>query len=430
MKHKGYVAYTPENVESLKDGQVFVFGSNLIGYHSGGASLVAMQRFGAVWGQAEGPQGNCYAIPVDIRGEAVDNVSMYMKRHIDKFLAYAKAHKDQFFVVIKVGCGNAGFDEEFMAPFFKEALKMENVSLPKSFVDILKKSKTEKKSDSIQRVFNLIILDESGSMSSIEKQAVSGLNETFQTIRNAQKEHKEQQHFISFVTFNSAKIKTVMNRQAVSSDKKLKWTDYNPDDCTPLFDAMGRSLNELKGHVGEEDVVLVTIITDGYENASREYSGRDIKNLVAQLKEKGWVFAYIGTNQDVDAVADDMGIRSRMHYEYSDLGASEMFRTESRSKREFFARLHREGRNFMMEDSYDYFESNNQDEEEPENEPDITWDLNENQESSDSNNEISENNLNSNDDNLQESFPTSDVVVNEPEKPMGFWSKVKNFIMG
>ncbi len=430
MKQKGYVAYTPEVVESLKEGQVFVFGSNLIGYHSGGASLIAMQRFGAVWGQAEGPQGQCYAIPVDIRGEAVENVSAYMKRHIDKFLAYAKAHKDQFFIVIRVGCGNAGFDEEFMAPFFKEALKMENVSLPKSFVDILKKSKTEKKSDSIQRVFNLIILDESGSMSSIEKQAVSGLNETFQTIRNAQKEHKEQQHFISFVTFNSAKIKTVMNRQAVSSDKKLKWTDYNPDDCTPLFDAMGRSLNELKGHVGEEDVVLVTIITDGYENASREYSGRDIKNLVAQLKEKGWVFAYIGTNQDVDAVADDMGIRSRMHYEYSDLGASEMFRTESRSKREFFARLHREGRNFMMEDSYDYFESNNQDEEEPENEPDITWDLNENQESSDSNNEISENNLNSNDDNLQESFPTSDVVVNEPEKPMGFWSKVKNFIMG
>ena len=430
MKQKGYVAYTPEVVESLKEGQVFVFGSNLIGYHSGGASLIAMQRFGAVWGQAEGPQGQCYAIPVDIRGEAVENVSAYMKRHIDKFLAYAKAHKDQFFIVIRVGCGNAGFDEEFMAPFFKEALKMENVSLPKSFVDILKKSKTEKKSDSIQRVFNLIILDESGSMSSIEKQAVSGLNETFQTIRNAQKEHKEQQRFISFVTFNSAKIKTVMNRQAVSSDKKLKWTDYNPDDCTPLFDAMGRSLNELKGHVGEEDVVLVTIITDGYENASREYSGRDIKNLVAQLKEKGWVFAYIGTNQDVDAVADDMGIRSRMHYEYSDLGASEMFRTESRSKREFFARLHREGRNFMMEDSYDYFESNNQDEEEPENEPDITWDLNENQESSDSNNEISENNLNSNDDNLQESFPTSDVVVNEPEKPMGFWSKVKNFIMG
>ena len=161
MKQDCKVACTPENVESLKDGQVFVFGSNLIGYHSGGASLVAMQRFGAVWGQAEGPQGQCYAIPVDIRGEAIDNVSAYMKRHIDKFIEYAKAHTEQFFMVIRVGCGNAGFDEEFMAPFFKEALKMENVSLPKSFVDILKKSKAEKKNDSIQRVFNLIILDES-----------------------------------------------------------------------------------------------------------------------------------------------------------------------------------------------------------------------------------------------------------------------------
>ena len=124
-----------------------------------------------------------------------------------------------------------------------------------------------------------------------------------------------------------------------------------------------------------------------------------------------------------------MGIRSRMSYEYSDTGAECMFDIESSSKKRFYDRLHREGRAFMTEASYDYFKSDVKDEE-PEKEPDVTWDLNENQESSDSNNEIPENNLNSNDDNLQESFPTSDVVVNEPEKPMGFWSKVKNFIMG
>ena len=112
-----------------------------------------------------------------------------------------------------------------------------------------------------QRVFNLIILDESGSMETIAKQAVSGLNETFQTIRNAQKEHQEQQHFITFVTFNSARIRTVMNRQEVSIDKKLRWTDYRPDECTPLFDAMGHSLNDLKYHVGNEDVVcLLTLV--------------------------------------------------------------------------------------------------------------------------------------------------------------------------
>lgn len=429
MKQNGKAAYTPEFVESLKDGQVFVFGSNLIGYHSGGASLVAMQRFGAVWGQAEGPQGQCYAIPVDIRGEAVENVSAYMKRHIDKFLSYAKAHPELSFLVIRVGCGNAGFDEEFVAPFFKEVMQMDNVSLPKSFVEILKRGETEKKDNTKQRVFNLIILDESGSMATIAKQAVSGLNETFQTIRNAQKEHQEQQHFISFVTFNSARIKSVMNRQKVESDKKMKWTDYKPDDCTPLFDAMGRSLNELKDHVSDEDVVLVTIITDGYENASREYGGHDIKNLVAELKAKGWVFAYIGTNQDVDAVADDMGIRSRMHYDYSDLGASRMFRTESRSKREFYARLHREGRNFMKEECYDYFESNNQDDEEPEKEPDVTWDVN---------NGASSQTIDTSDDEKQEEEEAvqqqedTQSVVNpeEPEEPNGFWEKIKNILKG
>lgn len=150
------------------------------------------------------------------------------------------------------------------------------------------KHKTAPKDNHVQRVFNLIILDESGSMSSIAGQAISGLNEVFQTIGKAQKEHLGQQHFISFVTFNSTKIRTVFDRQAVRSDKEIMWTDYMPNSCTPLYDAMGESLSKLKKHVGDDDVVLVTIITDGYENASREYSGHDIKRLVAELKEKGW----------------------------------------------------------------------------------------------------------------------------------------------
>ena len=370
--------YTPNYIDNLMSDQVFVFGSNLFGYHSGGAALMALQRFGAVWGQAEGPQGQCYAIPVDIRGESIDNVSTYMKRHINKFISYAKSHQDKKFLVLKVGCGVAGFDEEFMAPFFKEALEMDNVCLPKSFVDIIQKSKSEEKSsfvynnDSVLRVFNLIILDESESMTAIAKQAVGGLKETFQTIRNIQKEHKEQQHFISLVTFNSAKIKTVMNRQAINCDKKFKWIDYKPNYCTPLFDAMGHSLNDLKNNVSDKDVVLVTIITDGCENDSQEYSGRDIKELVSELKGKGWVFAYIGTNQDVDAVADDMGIHSRMCYDYSPSGVEYMFDEECCCKRRFFDRISSQGRSFLMEEEYDYFNSNGSESEKPIDSTDTT----------------------------------------------------------
>lgn len=211
----------------------------------------------------------------------------------------------------------------------------------------IQKNQSKEKGSTIQKVFNLIILDESGSMQTIEKQAVSGVNETFQTISTAQKEHQEQRHFISFVTFNSARIRKVMDRQPVDITKKMLWNDFRPDNYTPLFDAMGQSLNELKRFVEEEDVVLVTIITDGMENDSREYSGRDIKKLVADLKEKGWVFAYIGTNQDVDAVADDLGIRSRMCYEYSDEGTRGMFEEERRSRRSFFDRISCEGTGFL-----------------------------------------------------------------------------------
>lgn len=425
MKSKEKLAYTPVFVESLKEEQVFVFGSNLLGCHSGGASAMAMHRFGAVWGQAEGPQGRCYAIPVDIRGEEVGNVSAYMKRHIDKFLAYAQAHPKQVFLVTRIGCGAAGFDDEFIAPFFKEALGMENVVLPRSFVNVIKREDINSPNNGTQRVYNLIILDESGSMSAIEKQAVSGLNETFQTICNAQKEHHEQQHFISLVTFNSARIRTVMNRQAVESNRSIKWTDYNPNDCTPLFDAMGRSLNELKSHVEDDDVVLVTIITDGYENASREYSGIHIKNLVADLRARGWVFAYIGTNQDVDAVADDMGIRSRMSYEYSDTGAIEMFEKERRSKDIFFSRLSREGKMFMMKDDFDYFK---EEQETPEKEDDASYNAKTDTLSTDDGQETDGRELS--EDAPKQGVTDGNANQEEADSDIGFWRKLKNFIKG
>lgn len=425
MNSKETMVFTPEYVESLKEGQVFVFGSNLLGCHSGGASAIAMQRFGAVWGQAEGPQGRCYAIPVDIRGEEVGSVSAYLKMHIDKFLAYAQAHPKQVFLMTRIGCGAAGFNDEFIAPFFKEALSMGNVVLPRSFVTMIKQEDIKSPNNGTQRVYNLIILDESGSMTAIEKQAVSGLNETFQTICNAQREHHEQQHFVSLVTFNSARIRTVMNRQAVESNKSIRWTDYIPNDCTPLFDAMGRSLNELKSHVEDEDVVLVTIITDGYENASREYNGIHIKNLVAELRAKGWVFAYIGTNQDVDAVADDMGIRSRMSYEYSDTGAYEMFEKERRSKDMFFSRLSREGKTFMMKDDFDYFEEEQETLKE-ESEPSFATETD----------KLSTDNGKETDGReLSEDAPiqgVTDVNANQEEADsnIGFWRKIKNLIKG
>ena len=174
-------------------------------------------------------------------------------------------------------------------------------------------------------VFNLIILDASGSMMSIKQSAIDSVNETLQTIRSAQSKHADQQHFVTLVTFNDV-VKTISECAPADEVAELTADTYLPSCCTALYDAMGQSLTALRPHVAEADRVLVTIVTDGYENASREYSGKAIKALVDELKAKGWVFAYMGANQDVEAVAATMSITNAMKFEANDHGCRKMFK--------------------------------------------------------------------------------------------------------
>ena len=130
-----YLGYTPDYIDSLLPKQIFVFGSNALGYHTGGASGTARKKFGAVWGQAEGLQGQCYAIPVDY-GKNIRKDGE-VRAAVGRFITFAKEHPDLFFLVTRVGCGIAGYHDEEMAQFFIDALELKNVSLPKSFVEAL-----------------------------------------------------------------------------------------------------------------------------------------------------------------------------------------------------------------------------------------------------------------------------------------------------
>lgn len=188
------------------------------------------------------------------------------------------------------------------------------------------------------KVFNLIILDESGSMHSIKKEAIDSVNETVQTICAAEKKNEDQEHFISLVTFNDD-VKKVYDCVPSIKVEGLTSEIYCPNCSTALYDAMGISLNELRHKVADEDRVLVTIVTDGYENASKEYNGSAIKVLVDELKGKGWVFAYIGANHNVEMVASTISITNTMTFHTTSAGTQDMSKRLNKSRMNFFTRL-------------------------------------------------------------------------------------------
>lgn len=185
------------------------------------------------------------------------------------------------------------------------------------------------------RAFNLIILDESGSMSCIERQALNGLNETLQTIRKVQENHPEQDQYVSIVPFESGNIRLLRDKVSIKEIEDLKNEEYNPGGCTPLFDAIGFGINSIKKDVAETDTVLVTIITDGEENSSKEYSGKVIANMIDELKHKGWMFTYIGANQDAIRVAKSMNIGNALNFDQDEAGTAEMFRRDRKSRERF-----------------------------------------------------------------------------------------------
>ena len=119
------------HITTLQPNEIFVFGSNLSGMHGGGAARLAYQKFGAIWGQGVGLQGQSYGIPTMQGG--VDTIKPY----VDEFIEFAKTHPQLKFLVTEIGCGIAGFSIEEIAPLFEQAIEVENIYLPERFWIVL-----------------------------------------------------------------------------------------------------------------------------------------------------------------------------------------------------------------------------------------------------------------------------------------------------
>ncbi len=203
---------------------------------------------------------------------------------------------------------------------------------------------TQNKKTTKTQIFNVIILDKSGSMSSIRSAAVSSFNETLAGIRNAQERFADtQDHYVTLVTFCSCGRDFVFDKVPVANARPLEMDDYKPCCCTPLYDAMGFTLTGMRNYVKkiEDAVVVVTVITDGLENASKEYDGPAIKALVESLRAEGWTFTYMGANQNSVEVAMNLSIRNARNFDYSSEGMEKGMKKDRGTRMNFYSRVDR-----------------------------------------------------------------------------------------
>lgn len=208
--------YTPEAISTLKPDEVFVFGSNLQGHHGGGAARVAQSRFGAVWGQGVGLQGQSYAIPT-MQGGAET-----IKPYVDQFIAFAKEHTELFFYVTRIGCGIAGFKDEDIAPLFSEAVEIANICLPASFVPFLE-----------QRPFPEI------SRQASQRLMQQGQLRTLADIAMCLNDQKHYTDLESFMRDFDNTIESYTQRGTVSMDSCEAIRNLILDNATTLFSSNG-----------------------------------------------------------------------------------------------------------------------------------------------------------------------------------------------
>lgn len=196
-----------------------------------------------------------------------------------------------------------------------------------------------------KRVINLIIVDESGSMSVIRDTTLAGLNETITTCQKMQEKFPTMEQRITLITFDSNHTKVIFDNIPALEAKPLSQKDYVPGAATPLYDAIGQAITKTYAQTEKTDNVLVTILTDGEENSSTEFDLKMVKRLIDKQKELGWTFTFIGTDDlNVEGMAHEMGIKSFLSFSRNCESTSKMFSKDRACRAIFYSRTFRDER--------------------------------------------------------------------------------------
>ena len=174
------------------------------------------------------------------------------------------------------------------------------------------------------------IIDKSGSMSDCQQQTVKCMNEQFASLQHLALDEKEQEFKASLHFFND-QLHTLINEQNPMNFPRLQTSDFCPSGNTALYDAIGivASSERLKSQEsvkkGQKKVVFV-IITDGYENKSFLYTSENIRKLILEMQNEGYIFMFLGAIPNAKNVATEMNIRDERAHSFYKKDMDTVFR--------------------------------------------------------------------------------------------------------
>lgn len=216
----------------------------------------------------------------------------------------------------------------------------------------------------VTKIYNLVILDRSASMTPLREVAVQGYNETLDVIRAAQQQYNlEQQNLVTLTLFNHL-VTDVYDCDTVQDLPNLLMQDYRPDGATAMFDAIGLSLSKLQRKLNklENATAVVTIISDGKENASHIYTLDSIAKMIDSLKQQGVMFVFMGTNQNVQQTASALHIDKYKVFEYSTEGMKRAWESGMKASADYYDRMsqyNKDTRGMSRKDRNNYYRDRN-----------------------------------------------------------------------
>lgn len=180
-----------------------------------------------------------------------------------------------------------------------------------------------------------LVLDESGSMASCWDATISGFNE-FVNGQKTVSTADAGKGYLTLIKFDAPSIHTMYENKDIKDVIPLDRNTYRPNGSTNLLDAIGTAINSVNKELSRfkkkhRPGVIITIMTDGGENASRSFNNEQIKQMVKAAEESDWTFTFLGANIDSFAVGSTFGMTARNTVNYSTNNMTETMNAVSAS---------------------------------------------------------------------------------------------------